>query len=135
VSRDGSDQAESALCRARHNPHNCPIVSIQAANALAVVHDHGVVHRDVKPDNFFLTNDGVLKVMDFGIAGVPGLPELSFGASAWRDLGVCDEILARQNPSSAECPRSIMSPSCCLPSGNFGKIGLVFPWVGDSFVV
>jgi tetratricopeptide (TPR) repeat protein len=41
---------------------------IQAANALAVVHEHGVVHRDVKPDNFFLTKDGVLKVMDFGIA-------------------------------------------------------------------
>jgi len=41
---------------------------IQASGALQVVHDHGVVHRDVKPDNFFLCKDGVLKVMDFGIA-------------------------------------------------------------------
>jgi len=41
---------------------------IQACRALQVVHDHGVVHRDVKPDNFFFTKDGVLKVMDFGIA-------------------------------------------------------------------
>lgn len=40
----------------------------QLAEALAVAHAAGVIHRDVKPENALIDADGVLKVMDFGIA-------------------------------------------------------------------
>jgi serine/threonine-protein kinase len=40
----------------------------QLLDVLAAAHERGIVHRDVKPDNVFLTNRGGLKVLDFGIA-------------------------------------------------------------------
>lgn len=43
-------------------------VGKQLARALEVAHDMGVIHRDIKPHNMVVEPDGVLKVMDFGIA-------------------------------------------------------------------
>ncbi len=43
-------------------------VGKQLARALEVAHEQGVIHRDIKPQNMVVEPDGVLKVMDFGIA-------------------------------------------------------------------
>ena len=43
-------------------------IAIQIASALEVAHKNNIVHRDVKPHNIIITEDGVAKVTDFGIA-------------------------------------------------------------------
>jgi len=76
-------------------------VAIQIASALSAAHEAGIIHRDIKPENVMLRGDGIVKVLDFGLAK---LTERGAGSGEW---GV-EEKAPFPTPSLATDPGTVM---------------------------
>src|SRR5262249_3496780 len=97
----GSRLTEEETCRR----------GIQLLDVLEAVHDAGILHRDLKPDNLFLTQSGALKLIDFGIAraeeqprthktrlgvamGTPGYMPVEQAAGDWENVDARTDLWA-----------------------------------------
>jgi hypothetical protein len=74
------------LCERKRSPSEIAAVFLDVARGLAAAHAQGVVHRDVKPDNVLVRNDGVAQVVDFGLA-LQVAPTASAEVTAWPPAG------------------------------------------------
>jgi len=50
-------------------------IAVKLARAAAALHRAGIIHRDIKPDNVILEGNGLLKLIDLGVARIPGLED------------------------------------------------------------
>jgi hypothetical protein len=84
-------------------PELATLVIQQLARALGHAHEAGVIHRDLKPENVMVREDGVLKLMDFGIARVldPGERMTVTGALVGSPAYMAPEVIDGE-PATAE---------------------------------
>ena len=79
-------------------------IAAQVAEGLAKAHAAGIVHRDLKPENLMVTPDGLVKILDFGLAKLAGPPEVS------GDVSIAPTVSGGTEPGMVMGTVAYMSP-------------------------
>ncbi|HEX8736870.1 MAG TPA: protein kinase, partial [Pyrinomonadaceae bacterium] len=99
------------ISRRKINLNDAVDVAIQTASALAAAHAAGIIHRDIKPENIMRRPDGLVKVLDFGLAKQTSFPH---------DSDIDGEALTRERIVTA--PGMVMgTPAYISPEQIRGK--------------
>lgn len=102
----------------------------QMCSALAFAHHNGIVHRDVKPENVLVTKEGLVKVLDFGIA------KLTSASTVTRDkiVGTPEYISPEQARGESPRPASdVYSLGIVLYEMLTGSVPFRRPKIGDPY--
>lgn len=86
------------------SPAETLYIADQVLDVLAAGHDNGIIHRDIKPANLFLIGDGVVKVLDFGLARVLEAP----GGMSMTRTGTVIGTTSYMSPEQARGKRELI---------------------------